>query len=386
MRISKRKIKTKKSNIKSYKKNGNNDNIGLIKNVDVFKYIPDFKENFKCSYNEYFNLMKPEFSYKKYYKSYESDQQFKALVEIAFKYNPIILSRLLQIALKRFNPYLTTIIYNIITSKKSDHEIYGKLHKLYQNPKNRFMIKKSNPCKGNISIQEWMVHYLKSTIRHKDLQNINKYLDIGCGNGSFAISLGQLLKLTKNNIVGVDLPDFSEQGDWGRTRNMDKFTFKELIYNEPYPFEDNTFDLITAKMVLHHVQNLDFTIKEIKRILKLNGLLIIVEHDSFTYADYMINDIEHGFYMNVFDINANEENFLDTQFQKAPSANKKKSIGVHKYYSWPEQSFILAKNGFSYVRKQLFSNDINLSMNASRAYFYLYKLGNKEDSPANNTF
>ena len=117
--------------------------------------------------------------------------------------------------------------------------------------------------------------------------------------------MGKLLNLKKDDIFGVDLDDFSEQGDWGRNKFTDKFTFKKLQYDDPYPFEDNTFDLITIKMVLHHVKNYDFTLNEIIRILKINGLLIIVEHDAFTYADYMLNDIEHGFYLNVFNQSTN---------------------------------------------------------------------------------
>ena len=37
--------------------------------------------------------------------------------------------------------------------------------------------------------------------------------------------------------------------------------------------ENDTFDLITIKMVLHHVKNYDFTLNEITRILKKDGLL-----------------------------------------------------------------------------------------------------------------
>ncbi len=318
------------------------------------KYNSIIKKELNCNYNEYLNLLKPEFNYKKYYKSYESGQQFKALLEIAFKYDPTILTRLMEITMKRFNPSLTNVIYNIITSKKSDQEIYDKLSKLYRSPSNKFNIKKSNPCPGNIAVLETMIKYFKNN------KKINKYLDIGCGNGSFAITMGNLLKLGKNDIYGVDLGNFSEQGDWGREKNMNHFTFKELKYGDEYPFDDNTFDLITIKMVLHHVTNLDFTLKEIKRILKINGILIVIEHDSYTYADYMINDIEHGFYINVFN-----------------PAEKEKSIGIHKYYSSVELNNNLINYGFEYIRKEIFSNNINQSIGGARPFFYIYTLGNK---------
>lgn len=229
-----------------------------------------------------------------------------------------------------------------------------------------------------------MVRYLNINKTERGLLEINKYLDVGCGNGKFAITMGELLNLKKDDIYGVDLDNFSEQKDWGRAKFKDKFIFKELQYNKPYPFEDNYFDLITIKMVLHHVTNLDFTLKELVRILKINGSLIVVEHDAFTYADYMLNDIEHGFYINVFGENNVEEDYLNL---KSKSVYKEKeSIGIHKYYSWPELSFHLRKHGFEFVRKQLFSNHINFSLTATRAYFYIYKLTNKEYIPYNHKY
>mgnify|MGYP000149983215 CR=1 FL=1 len=43
------------------------------------------------------------------------------------------------------------------------------------------------------------------------------------------------------------------------------------------------------------------------RILKNGGLLLVVDHDSFTSAYYMLKDIEHGLYMNVYN-NSDESN------------------------------------------------------------------------------
>ncbi len=70
----------------------------------------------------------------------------------------------------------------------------------------------------------------------------------------------------------------------------------------------------------------------------------------------MINDIEHGFYINVF--NTDE---------------KEKSIGVHKYYSSPELDNHLRNYGFKYIRKEIFSNNINQSIGGARPFLYLYR-------------
>ena len=370
---------TKKHNILSIgsqKYNNNSD-------VDYLKYNPHFKTEIDCNYNEYLNLKKPEFNYKNYYRPYESNEQFKALVKIGFNFNPSIISRLLELALKRFNPRLTNTIYKIIISGKKDSEIYSQLHKLYKSKYNKVFIKSPATCKGAVPIQQWMTRYLRTAKKQRGIIDINKYLDVGCGNGKFAITMGELLNLKKDDIYGVDLDNFSEQKDWGRDKFTDKFIFKELQFDKPYPFEDNYFDLITIKMVLHHVTNLDFTLKELVRIMKINGSLIVVEHDSFTYADYMLNDIEHGFYINVFNENSIEDylNLKSKTFYK-----KDDSIGVHRYYSWPELDFHLRRHGFEWIRKQLYSNHINFSLSPSRPYFYLYKLHNKDFIPADHTY
>ncbi len=370
---------TQKKSYKSYKSKKNTiDNIGLP-DEDVFANIPSFSDNFKCYENEYNTLKKSEFNYKKYYKTYESGQQFNALVNIAFKYEPVILSRLLEIVLKRFKPSLLSVLYNIIISKKSDDEIYTKLNKLYRNPKNRLVIRNSGTrfdaahqqyCRGHVPIQEHLVYDIKNVIRYSNGIKINKYLDVGCGNGLYAISLGKLLKLEKNNIFGTDVSNFSEQGEWGREKYIDKFVFKELELNKPYPFDDDSVDLITMKMVLHHVQNIDFTLKEIKRILKNKGLLVIIEHDSFTYADYMLNDIEHGFYINVFKTNTLDESYLNLT-----SKNKKKDVlGVSKYYSWPELGHIILLYDFEYKMGRPYNNSITMSTNATRPFSFIFQL------------
>jgi len=57
----------------------------------------------------------------------------------------------------------------------------------------------------------------------------------------------------------------------------------------PYPFKDETFELIEMNHVLEHLQNPFKVMKEIYRILKPGGIVIIkVPHFSggFTHADH----------------------------------------------------------------------------------------------------
>lgn len=102
--------------------------------------------------------------------------------------------------------------------------------------------------------------------------------------------------MEKNNIKKLNLGcgERKKQGylniDWNPeikpdiTHDLNKF---------PYPFNDNTFDLIEADHVLEHLDKPFLVMKELHRVLKPNGHLIIkVPHFSrgFTHAEHT-----HGF-------------------------------------------------------------------------------------------
>ena len=88
-----------------------------------------------------------------------------------------------------------------------------------------------------------------------------KKLNIGCGRN---VKKGYI-NLDVVRLPGVDV-----------VHDLEKF---------PYPFDDNTFDLIEASQVLEHVDNLRGVMKELARILKPGGKLKIdVPHFSSNTA------------------------------------------------------------------------------------------------------
>lgn len=78
--------------------------------------------------------------------------------------------------------------------------------------------------------------------------------------------------------------------DWQKDTNPD---FVHDLNVFPYPFSDNSFDVIEASHVLEHLDRPFLVMKELHRILKKGGSLIIkVPHFSrgFTHAEHA-----HGF-------------------------------------------------------------------------------------------
>jgi ubiquinone/menaquinone biosynthesis C-methylase UbiE len=376
-RLSKIKKHTRKhTKNKTFLTKKNNINLKIFKNINqltrgAFADL-EFQKNYSCNYGEYINLLDDKYNYRKYYKNYNSDQQIKTVVNLSILYEPIFLSRLIELILKRFNPKMLTTILKILLSRQNDSIIYKKLKNLYNSNQNKSFSVSSTTCNKNKIFAQRLVGVLKKIKKNQNLikdKFFKNYLDVGTGNGSFAITFGTELNLDKEHIFGCDFPIFSEQGDWNRKSLIDKFIFKELEKNKPYPFEDDSIDIITMKMVLHHVDNMDFTFKEINRILKKNGILIIIDHAAFTYVDYMLADIEHGLYINVYNIESELEKYRYTKKED----EDKKDIDVIKYYDFPELDFVMSKYNLIFKATDIFSEHIYKSPSATRTIYTMYE-------------
>lgn len=102
--------------------------------------------------------------------------------------------------------------------------------------------------------------------------------DIGAGTGFISEVL-----LKKNvNVIAVD------QSDEMLNLLKDKFSdYKNLKciqgVGENIPLENNSVDYVFANMFLHHVENPDIVIKEMYRILKSGGKLVITDLDAHDF-------------------------------------------------------------------------------------------------------
>ena len=101
-------------------------------------------------------------------------------------------------------------------------------------------------------------------------------LDIATGTGDLAI---QLTQTDANKIVGLDISiGMLEVGNTKIKKKglQDKI---EMILgdSENMPFEDNTFDAITVAFGVRNFETLEKGLKEILRVLKPNGVFVILE-------------------------------------------------------------------------------------------------------------
>jgi ubiquinone/menaquinone biosynthesis C-methylase UbiE len=107
----------------------------------------------------------------------------------------------------------------------------------------------------------------------KDIE-IRNVLDVGTGNGGFIYVLKKIFPHAE--ITGVD-PN-RESLEAARER-YPEITFRQMTA-EKLDFANNIFDVVSISMALHHLPKVKKGLREIKRVVKPNGYIIINENIS----------------------------------------------------------------------------------------------------------
>ncbi|MDD5617655.1 MAG: methyltransferase domain-containing protein [Candidatus Omnitrophica bacterium] len=164
-------------------------------------------------------------------------------------------------------------------------------------------MKNENPVKNKKSVtkqwfKSWSNEYdmtLGSISFHKGLLKLvaqlaavrknDKVLDIGCGTGLLSL---RLLKAGDCSITGID----SSKEMMSIFRNKicrlklgNRITCKLMDASSP-KFKRNTFDIVVSTVTLHHLKDKASPLKNIYRIIKPGGKLIIGEIDMDTTGKF----------------------------------------------------------------------------------------------------
>ena len=101
--------------------------------------------------------------------------------------------------------------------------------------------------------------------------NNKKVLDLGTGTGKVLRTLKG--HFPNGEFYGVDI---SEEM-MSKIDNKEEFNLSVSKIEELKEFKDNTFDVLTARMVFHHSEDLEKAMNEAYRVLKPNGRFILCE-------------------------------------------------------------------------------------------------------------
>ncbi|MBU2061776.1 MAG: bifunctional demethylmenaquinone methyltransferase/2-methoxy-6-polyprenyl-1,4-benzoquinol methylase UbiE [Bacteroidetes bacterium] len=120
------------------------------------------------------------------------------------------------------------------------------------------------------------IKWRKKVLEIVSKANPNTILDIATGTGDLAILMAQ----TKaSQIIGLDISaGMLEVGEKKiAAKNLSKTIEMVLGDSEKMPFDDNYFDAITVAFGVRNFETLEKGLAEILRVLKPNGVFVILE-------------------------------------------------------------------------------------------------------------
>ena len=232
----------------------------------------------------------------------------------------------------------------------NDEEIFDFLLMKFNN--NHRNYKKSICPKWDYILDNIVLQYKHLTNKYKD--NKIKYLDIGCGDLKKTLKMKKFLNLSKENVYGTDIKS------WGPYKN-NKYNLNiqfEYILSNKLQYENNSFDLITCIYTLHHIEKLEDFIKEINRVLKKDGYLILIEHDVNTDYDRIIVTIEHILYTCLYE---KRQNYI-----------KKRDYML--LFNRDEWNYLLDKHGFQFKFYSTINSESGWGeTNYNNSFFMIHK-------------
>ena len=130
------------------------------------------------------------------------------------------------------------------------------------------------------SFGEWIMS-------HYALKPACRILELGCGTGD--MWKGKLSLLDGDSHL--TLTDFSTGMLETAKKNIERSALVDfkVVDIQDIPYEENTFDVVIANMMLYHVPNLDKGLSEVRRVLKPDGVFYCATYGEHGIMEF-IND------------------------------------------------------------------------------------------------
>lgn len=114
----------------------------------------------------------------------------------------------------------------------------------------------------------WVPRVIIEKIREL-LSRQPSYLDIGCGDGSLTMKVANIIGASK--VYGVDV----DEEALAKAAEKGIITLKCNLDEGPLPFNNDSFDLVTAFEVIEHLNNPRHVLREAFRVLRREGIIVI---------------------------------------------------------------------------------------------------------------
>lgn len=298
-------------------------------------------------YDIFTNSQKVYHTNYKFYKGPHTDEQISAIIRFG---NVQPLSQLISLITKKIkNQNNNRARISLIKQFpfKNDEQIIASICDAY-NEESR----NNNSLDARAKAHAQKIYLIAS--RYDELQKPENYLDIGCGDGRITKYFGDYIGA--KNIHGVDVSD-------SKLTNIN-YTKVQVLQKDSkvkkwLPFPDNTFNIITAFMSLHHIGDLKLAAAEIERIMKPGAYLLIKEHDCWNAFDAMLIDIQHKINSQCYEHKPLIESYGDAPY----------ICHYKNYYGWDK----IFGGHLKYIAGDYYYTTDRHEISPTRAFWALYK-------------
>lgn len=153
-----------------------------------------------------------------------------------------------------------------------------------------------------------------------DVGTNDRILDIGCGGG---VNIEKFLKLTDNNVDGIDYSDVSVKESAKRNQKAIGDKRCRIIQADvsKMPIDDEVYDLVSAFETIYFWPDIENTFKEVLRIIKPGGQFMIAQGTDGNHPDdeKWLNSVEG---MTVYTASELEKYLLNAGFGSVESFKK----------------------------------------------------------------
>jgi ubiquinone/menaquinone biosynthesis C-methylase UbiE len=173
-------------------------------------------------------------------------------------------------------------------------------------------------------------------------------LDLGTGSGYLAFPMADLN--SNCHVIGLDIVQETLKRNRQKVAEQDLANLDFVSYDGiNFPFSDQSFDTIVTRYALHHFPNIQRTFREIIRILKQGGQLVI--------SDPTLNDNDTNRFVDVY-MQMKDDGHIK-YYTRDEFENLAESIGLKLEYSFISKIRFHRKRAGDYY-KILNSVDANI--------------------------
>jgi len=180
-------------------------------------------------------------------------------------------------------------------------------------------------------------------------------LDVGCAYGELVKGL---------NDMGIEAygVDGSEYAINNCHPSISSKLFKVNLNSDKFPFDDKTFDVVGSFYSVEHIHDIDFFAKELKRILKDDGVAWFLTPDEGleqrNETDVFTNTFKE--WQKIFE----ERGFKITKFSPHEMMALRGKLGKFKFYLLPKSiQNIIKKVAYDYSNRKMKDTSFILTKN-----------------------